>query len=114
MKQLLNKAAPYFDRREEGVLSALIVIRGRYPAKTNITSAIEEISEIVVPIADPTAGIEALLKITASKQAELQTPGWCMILSILAELVRTSGASSLEAQLDPLGKLAVKVSLDLS
>jgi CLIP-associating protein 1/2 len=109
LKQLLNKAAPYFSHQEEGVLSTLIRVRGKYPAKTNITSAIEEISEKFVLLADPTAGIESLLKITLPGQMDLKTPGWCMAISILAELVRTSRPSFLETQLDRLGKMAVKV-----
>lgn len=109
MKQLLGKAAPYFVRHEQSVLSTLLIMRERYTAETLITSTIEEVTERYVAISEPVAGIDALLKITASGQPELKAPGWCLVLSILTELVRTCRNALLEPLLEPVGQLAVKV-----
>ncbi|KAI5779218.1 clasp N terminal-domain-containing protein [Geopyxis carbonaria] len=114
LKQLLIKAAPYFAHYEPQILSTLISVRGRYPSQSHITSGLEEISEEYMQIADPQAGIDAILDITIPKdnpRLKQSTPSWCMSLSCLAVLVRASKLSALETQLARLGQLAVK-SLD--
>ena len=106
-KQLLSKAAPYFARQEANVLSTLISIRGKYPLQPQIATVVEEISEDYMQVADPKAGIDAILGITLPSGQPSQ--GWCMSLSCLAGLVRASRPLSLETQYARLGELAVKV-----
>lgn len=63
-------------------------------------------------VADPKAGIDAILGITLpSGQPSFKpsTQGWCMSLSCLAALVRASRPLPLETQYARLGELAVKV-----
>jgi CLIP-associating protein 1/2 len=112
LKQLLAKAAPYFALHEADVLSTLIGIRGKHPAQSQVTTGVEEISEEYMQVADPKAGIDAILDVslpTGNPSFRLPTQSWCMSLFCLAALVRASAPSFLETQLDRLGQLAVKV-----
>ncbi|KAH0612578.1 uncharacterized protein H6S33_008958 [Morchella sextelata] len=114
LKQLLSKTAPYFSRHEPAVLRTLIDLRGKYPTQSHVTTGIEEISEEFLALVDPYTGIEAILNMMLPKDApgfRPPTQSWCMALTCLAALVRSSKASTLDPQMPRLGVLAVK-SLD--
>jgi CLIP-associating protein 1/2 len=112
LKQLLAKAGPYFARHEADVLPTLITLRGKYPTHPQITTAIEEITEEYMVLADPKAGIDIILDMNLPFNEPAYRPpvqSWCMSLTCLAALVRSSRPSALEPQYARLGKLAVKV-----
>jgi CLIP-associating protein 1/2 len=117
LKQLLAKAAPYFARHEADVLPTLINLRGKYPTHPQITTAIEEIAEEYMVLADPKAGIDIILDMNLPfNEPEYRPPvqSWCMSLTCLAALVRSSRPSALEPLYARLGKLAIKVYFLLS
>jgi len=112
LKQLLSKAAPYFDRHEAEILTTLISLRGKYPQHSQITTAIEEISEEYLMVADPKVGIAAILDLNlpaGNPTYRPATQSWSMSLQCLAALVGTSKPSALEPQYMRLGQLALKV-----
>ena len=112
LKQLLSKAAPYFDRHEAEILTTLISLRGKYPQHSQITTAIEEISEEYLMVADPKVGITAILDLNLPASNPIYRPAtqsWCMSLQCLAALVGASKPPALEPQYMRLGQLALKV-----
>jgi CLIP-associating protein 1/2 len=63
-------------------------------------------------LADPKAGIDIILDMNLPFNEPAYRPqvqSWCMSLTCLAALVRSSRPSELEPQYARLGKLAVKV-----
>lgn len=112
LKQLLSKTAPYFSRHEPAVLRTLIDLRGKYPTQSHVTTGIEEIVEEFLALADPSTGIDAILNMMLPKDTtgfRPPTQSWCMSLTCLAALVRSSKVPTLEPQFTMLGQLAVKV-----
>lgn len=112
LKQLLSKAAPYFARHEPEVLTTLIALRGKYDNQSQVTTAIEDISEDYMLVADPKTGIDAILDLNLpldDPSFRVPTQSWCMSLECLAALVKASRLSNLEGQFARLGRFAVKV-----
>lgn len=106
------KAAPYFVRHEAEVFSALISLRSKYPAQSQITTSVEAISEEYLLIAEPKAGIDAIVNLNLpldNPSYKPSTQSLCTSLTFLADLVKTSRLPTLEPQLERLGELAIKV-----
>ena len=112
LKQLVNKAAPYFRNHEVDVFSTLIQLRGYYPTQSLVSTNIEEVAEDFIPIADPSPSISSIVSILSQDDREhsfLKGQSWCLALSALSQLIKTAKPSALpEARWQDLGAVAVK------
>jgi len=61
LKQLVNKASPYFRNHENDILPPLIKLRGQYPTQSHVSTNIDEVTEDYLNIAEPLPAISTIL-----------------------------------------------------
>ena len=91
LRQLVDKAAPYVSGHEANIFSSLVRLRGLYPTQSLVSTNIDEVAEELLPIADPSTSITAIVNILNHDDQHdlLKQQSWCLAMTTIAQLLRS-------------------------